>query len=124
MKTVRSDWAGTVLVCKKCSKKLGGGFGPKRRTPLAKALRQGLHVRKGRKGALGIVEVKCLGVCPKGAVTVVNGAVPGEWMIVPSGMEITDVIAGIAPRPAAEGDRVPPSEPLQQLPAGSERVGA
>ena len=38
-------------------------------------------MRKGRKGALGIVEVKCLGVCPKGAVTVVNAAAPGEWML-------------------------------------------
>mgnify|MGYP003872146085 CR=1 FL=1 len=92
LKTVRSDWANTILVCKKCSKKLGGGFGPKGKTPLAKALRAELGVRKGRKGALGILEVKCLGVCPRGSVTVVNGAAPGEWALVRGGVPVTAVV--------------------------------
>lgn len=100
LRTVRSDWANTLLVCKKCSKKLGGGFGPKGKTPLAKALRQDLGVRKGRKGALGIVEVKCLGVCPKGAVTVVNGSKPGEWLLVSEGAAIEEIAAALAPDPA------------------------
>ena len=97
LKTVQSDWSNTVLVCKKCSKKLGGGFGPKGRTPLAKALRQELDVRKGRKGALGIVEVKCLGVCPKGAVTVVNGAKPSEWLLIRGGTAMEGVAARLIP---------------------------
>lgn len=92
LKTVRADWANTILVCGKCSRKLGGGFGPQGRTPLAKALRQRLGVRKGRKGMLGIVEIKCLGICPKGAVTTVNGATPGEWVLVREGTAI-DVVA-------------------------------
>jgi predicted metal-binding protein len=92
LKTVRSDWANTILVCKKCSKKLGGGFGPKGKTGLAKALREQLGVRKGRKGALGIIEVKCLGVCPRGSVTVVNGATPGEWLVVREGLPIAAVV--------------------------------
>ena len=96
LKTVRSDWSNTILVCKKCSKKLSGGFGPKGGTGLAKALRQELGVKKGRKGALGIVEVKCLGVCPKGAVTVVNGAEPGEWMLVSEGASVQSVIDDLA----------------------------
>ena len=100
LKTVRSDWANTILVCKKCSKKMGGGFGPKGKTPLAKALRQELGVKKGRKGALGIVEVKCLGVCPKGAVTVVNGAMPGEWTLVRGGSALGQVAADLDLRPA------------------------
>ena len=95
LKTVRSDWANTVLICKKCSKKLRGGFGPKGRTSLAKALRQELDVRKGRKGALGIVEVKCLGVCPKGAVTVVNGAKPGEWVLVAARSDMAEITDGL-----------------------------
>lgn len=103
MKTVRSDWANTVLVCKKCSKKLGGGFGPNGRTPLAKALRQELGVRKGRKGALGIVEVKCLGVCPRGAVTVVDGRSPGEWLLVPAGAAMDRVAAEIVAGDVAPG---------------------
>lgn len=92
LKTVRADWSTALLICKKCTKKLGGGFGPKGRTPLAKALRQGLGVKKGRKGALGIVEVKCLGVCPKGAVTVVDGAAPGAWLLVRGGTAIPEVV--------------------------------
>lgn len=99
LKTVRSDWANTLLVCKKCSKKLGGGFGPRGKTPLAKALRAELGVRKGRKGTLGIVEVKCLGVCPRGSVTVVNGAAPGEWALVRAGASVAVVAAelGLGP---------------------------
>ena len=98
LRTVRSDWANTILVCKKCSKKLGGGFGPKGKTSLAKALRQDLGVRKGRKGALGIIEVKCLGVCPKGAVTVVNGAKPGEWALVAAQSDVAEIVDGLGLR--------------------------
>lgn len=93
LKAVRSEWSIALLVCKKCSNKIGGGFGEKRRTPLAKALRKFLGVKRGRKGALGIVEVKCLGICPRGAVTVVNGASPGEWMLVKAGADIGVVAA-------------------------------
>ncbi|WP_242137243.1 MULTISPECIES: hypothetical protein [unclassified Sphingomonas] len=105
MKTVRSDWADTVLVCKKCSKKLDGGFGSKGKTPLAKALREALGVRKGRKGALGIIEVKCLGICPRGAVTVVTGHAPGDWALVTDGAPIAQVVRdlGLGPRPAPDG---------------------
>ena len=90
---IRSNWSNAVLVCTKCSKKLGGGFGPKGRTPLAKALRKHLGLKKGRKGAAGIVEVKCLGVCPRGAVTVVNGAQSRDWLLVPEGADL-DAVAG------------------------------
>jgi predicted metal-binding protein len=89
--SVRSNWSNTVLVCAKCSKKLGGGFGPRGRTPLAKALRKHLGLKKGRKGVAGIVEVKCLGVCPPGAVTVVNGAASREWLLVPEGADLDAV---------------------------------
>ncbi|WP_250847912.1 hypothetical protein, partial [Escherichia coli] len=65
---VPSNWDRTVLVCAKCSKKLKGGFGSKGRTPLAKALRKHLGLKKGRQAELGIVEAKCMGACPRGAV--------------------------------------------------------
>ena len=91
LKSVRSDWSNTLLVCRKCSKRLDGGFGPKGRTPLAKALRKHLGVEKGRKATLGIVEVKCLGVCPRGAVTVINGKAPGEWALVKAGADLDAV---------------------------------
>ena len=79
---VRSNWQQAVLVCRKCSKKVGGGFGPDGDERLAKALRRHLSLKKGRKAAAGIVEVNCLGICPKGAVTVVNGADSRDWLLV------------------------------------------
>ncbi|WP_213979914.1 (2Fe-2S) ferredoxin domain-containing protein [Sphingomonas sp. dw_22] len=88
---VRSNWDNAILVCAKCSKKLDGGFGPKGRTPLAKALRKYLGLKKGRKAGAGIVEVKCLGVCPRGAVTVVNGAASRDWLLVPARADMAEL---------------------------------
>ena len=100
MKThVRSDWQGALLVCGKCSKKVGGGFGAKGKTSLAKALATATGGGKRRKDRLGIVETKCLGICPKGAVVVVDTARPGEWLLVPAGTAIDEVVALVGPRP-------------------------
>ncbi len=85
---VRSNWRSAVLVCRKCSKKLDGGFGPDGDERLAKALRRQLALRKGRKAAAGVVEVGCLGVCPKGAVTVIDGADAREWLLVRPGADL------------------------------------
>jgi hypothetical protein len=85
---VRARWSGAVLVCGKCSKKLGGGFGEKGRTPLAKALRGEPGFGKGRKAEVGMVETKCLGICPKVGVVVVDTREPGRWRIVPAGSDV------------------------------------
>ena len=100
---VRSNWSTAVLVCARCSKKLDGGFGPKGRTRLAKALKKEIGAGKGRKGPAGVVEVKCLGVCPAGAVTVVNGARAREWMLVRRGADVAEVAAqlGLTGDPAS-----------------------
>ena len=96
LKQVPSAWQGAILVCGKCSKKLDGGFGDKRRTSLAKLLRTAFDVKKGRKADRGVVEVKCLGVCPKNAVVMIDGARPGQWMLVPAGTEPREVVAMLA----------------------------
>ena len=88
---IRSNWSNAVLVCSKCSKRLDGGFGPRGKQGLAKALRKHLKLKKGRKAEAGIVEVKCLGVCPRGAVTVINGADSREWLLVPEGADLDKV---------------------------------
>lgn len=88
---VRSNWQSAVLVCRKCSKKLDGGFGADGGERLAKALRRHLALKKGRKAAAGIVEVNCLGICPKGAVTVVNGAAAREWLLVRPGSDMDEL---------------------------------
>jgi len=85
---VRSNWRNAVLVCRKCAKKLDGGFGPRGDERLGKALRKHLALGKGRKAGAGIVEVDCLGICPKGAVTVVNGAESREWLLVRPGADL------------------------------------
>ena len=94
-KHVRSNWETLLLVCRKCSKKLDGGFGPDGRTSLAKALRRELGATKGRKSPVGIIEVKCLGICPKHAVTMVDAAHPRDWLIVKAGTDVADVVTEI-----------------------------
>jgi predicted metal-binding protein len=94
---VASNWEGAILVCGKCCKKIGGGFGDKGRQPLAKALRRWLALGKGRKARLGIVETRCLGVCPKGAVCVVDTRRPHQWQLVEAGEELASVAARLAP---------------------------
>lgn len=101
MKTlVRSHWSATVLVCGKCSKKLGGGFGEKRETSLVKLLRT-LGGGRKRKSAFGVIETKCLGVCPKGAVVTVDAAHPGRWQLIEAGTSEAEVVArlGLAADP-------------------------
>ncbi len=92
-RTVRADWRAVVLVCAKCTRKAGGGFGNKGRRPLAEALRKWGGKGRGRKARLGVYEVPCLKICPKHAVTVVDGAAPGKWLIVPAGTPVADVAA-------------------------------
>ncbi|KQS01399.1 hypothetical protein ASG11_17110 [Sphingomonas sp. Leaf357] len=92
MKVVRSDWSRALLVCGKCSKKLDGGFGPKGRESLAKALRRHLGLEKGRRAAMGVIEVKCLGICPKRAVTVIDADDPHAWRLVDEGADLDAVV--------------------------------
>ena len=100
IRVLASCWQGSVLVCGKCSKKLDGGFGEKGRTPLAKLLRAALGLKKGRKADRGVVEVKCLGICPKNAVVMLDGAHPDRWMLVPAGADVGEIVATLAPQPA------------------------
>lgn len=97
---VRSNWDNAVLVCRKCEKKLDGGFGPDGDQRLAKALRRHLSLGKGRKASAGIIEVSCLGICPKGAVTVVNGSASRDWLLVRPGADLDRLAEelGIGPK--------------------------
>lgn len=103
---VRSNWHNAILVCRKCEKKLDGGFGPDGDQRLAKALKKHLSLKKGRKASVGIVEVSCLGVCPKGAVTVVNGSASRDWLLVRPGADLDAL--------ARELDIAPPETVMKQ----------
>lgn len=82
-----------VLVCRKCSKKLDGGFGPDGNHTLKKALRKYLKAGKGRKATLAVVHTPCFDICPKNAVVAVNAARPKEMLIVPTGADLFEVKA-------------------------------
>jgi len=84
VRLVETGWSEVLLICRKCSKKLKGGFGPEGRDTLRTALRGRLR-ESGRRGEVGLIEVKCFGVCPKGAVTVAMASEPGVLRIVPKG---------------------------------------
>ena len=92
IRTLPSGWQDAILVCGKCSRKIGGGFGAKGRMSLAKALRKALGL-KGRKARAGVVETRCLGVCPKRAVMVVDAAQADRWMIVAQDTPLDDLVA-------------------------------
>jgi predicted metal-binding protein len=92
-KRVRSNWQGAILVCRKCSRKLDGGFGPDGDERLAKRLRA--RVGKGRKARLGVVEVDCLKICPKRAVAVVDSRTPGRWHVVQAGGDTDALLNGL-----------------------------
>ncbi|MDB5686109.1 MAG: hypothetical protein JWR77_698 [Rhizorhabdus sp.] len=90
-RTVPAQWQTAILVCGKCSKKVGGGFGPKGNKPLVKALRALGNGKKGRKADFGVIETGCLKLCPKNAVVVVDTARPKDWLLVRPGTDAEEV---------------------------------
>lgn len=90
---VDANWSHAILVCKKCSKKLKGGFGDGGSKKLSKELKARLGSSKGRKGRLGVIEVPCLDICPKKAVMLVDSRKPGVWRIVRPDADL-DALAG------------------------------
>jgi len=82
LNTIATDWTDLVLICRKCSRKLDGGFGADGDETLRRALRGALR-RRALRGTIGLVEVDCFGVCPKRAVTVAHGSHADQFLIVP-----------------------------------------
>ena len=72
-----------ILVCGKCSKKLDGGFGASGRDSLRSALRAEFK-EQGHGRSVRIIETRCMGVCPKKAVTAIDASNPGRVYMVAS----------------------------------------
>lgn len=89
---VSSKWETALLVCRKCQKR--------QKFPLAKLLKRALKGGRKRKARVGVIEVKCLGVCPRHAVTLVDAARPGEWLLVRPDVEIEALIEELKLQPA------------------------
>ncbi len=94
LEAIPAPWQGVALVCGKCSRKLKGGFGRKGKHELKSVLRDALKAA-GRRRELRIIEVGCLGLCPKRAVTVVGPFQPGQVLAVPEGADPDLVLAAL-----------------------------
>ena len=96
----QASWRDLVILCRKCGGKLKGGFGDEGRDDLRSILRQALR-QAGRRRDVRIIETGCLGVCPKRAVVVLRGSMPGQLLIVPQGQPAASVLdsLGIIPAP-------------------------
>ncbi len=94
MKTIESvptPWREVVLVCAKCSRKLDGGFGKKRRHSLRCSLKNALR-EAGRRREVRVAETGCLGLCPRDAVSLLRGSTPERLLAIPAGTGMADVL--------------------------------
>ena len=107
--TRATPWKNVVLLCGKCARKLDGGYGKKRRETLRSALRVALK-EAGHRRDVRIVETKCMGVCPKKAVTLVNAGRPETISVVPVGTTMAEVMELVVP---GAGEMTIPIEALK-----------
>ena len=84
-----------LAICGKCGKKLRGGFGADGDRSLGKALKRAVPGTRGKRAAVRIIETKCLDICPKGAVAMMDSAQPGSVVVVARGTSVATVCAGL-----------------------------
>lgn len=84
-----------LAICGKCGKKLRGGFGAAGDRSLAKVLKRAVPGASGKRAGVRIVETKCLDICPKGAVALMDSAQPGAVVVVARGTSPKAVCAGL-----------------------------
>ena len=98
-KPIRTGWDDIVLVCGKCERKAKRGFGPDGKHDFGKALSRALRGDRKGKPKTGIVETRCLDICPRGAVTIACSRAPGQLLVVARGTAMGLVIErlGLAP---------------------------
>ena len=93
IRTVATRSATLVAICKKCGKKVGGGFGDGGGQSLAKALKKGLDLPKWKRSPIRIVETGCMKLCPKGAVAVTTSGDARLVYVIPAGTPVGEVAA-------------------------------
>jgi predicted metal-binding protein len=89
-----TPWKTIILLCGKCARKMDGGFGPKGKDSLRDALRSGLR-DAGHRRDTRVIETRCMGICPKKAVTMINASRPGTINVVPKGTSMSEVMTKI-----------------------------
>ncbi len=108
IRTVATRSRTLVAICRKCGKKLGGGFGDGASKPLAKALKQHLDLPKWKRSPVRIVETGCMKLCPKGAVATTTSNDASLVYVIPAATPLADVAARLGLSvPAAANDGTP-----------------
>ena len=101
-----TPWRTVILVCRKCGKRLKGGFGAKRKERLRDQLRQALR-DTGRRREVKVIETSCFGICPKRGVTALNATCPGTLHVIPAGASpaaaLDTLLGGMHPVGEARG---------------------
>jgi len=87
-----TPWKTVILLCGKCTRKMDGGYGSKGRDTLRTVLRDALRVT-GHRRDVRIIETRCMGICPKKAVTALNASRPGRILTIPKGTATDEVMA-------------------------------
>jgi hypothetical protein len=95
LRNVSAKWDEVLLVCRKCSRKVHGGFGKDGDKRLEKALKSALK----SQGRYKVVPVSCLDICPKNAVCLVQASAPSTVHLVPPGTPMEEVVGRLAPLP-------------------------
>lgn len=114
--TARGPWREVLLVCRKCSGKVKGGFGPKEKDAFPDAFKQVLR-DLGRRRDVRVLEVGCLGVCPKDALTMIRGSAPAEMLVIPTGLDLMLLASRLIGPVQPATSTLPEPEPAN--PAGS-----
>ncbi|UAJ11371.1 (2Fe-2S) ferredoxin domain-containing protein [Polymorphobacter megasporae] len=91
IRTVPTPATTLVAICKKCGKKVGGGFGEDGSKSLAKALVKTLGLPKWKRSPIRIVETGCMKLCPRRAVAVTTSRDAGLVYVVPQDTPVIDV---------------------------------
>ncbi len=91
IRTVPTPATTLVAICKKCGKKVGGGFGDGGKKSLAKALVRHLDLPKWKRSPIRIVETGCMKLCPRRAVAVTTSNNPGLVYVVPEETPVIDI---------------------------------
>ena len=91
-----TPWNTVILLCGKCAGKISGGYRPKKRQTLKDALRAELKA-DGRRRLVRVIETRCIGICPKKAVTALNASSPGRFLTVPKGTHPKDALTLLMP---------------------------
>lgn len=93
-----TPWQTVLLLCGKCARKMDGGYGPEKKQTLRSALRSELKAQ-GHSRSVRIIETRCMGLCPKKAVTALNASAPTRLLTIPRGTPVVEALAQVmAPR--------------------------